>query len=96
MVCCTISMFEIVRQWNRDNIENYTEIYIEVPLEVLEQRNQKNLYSNVRDGFTQDVVGMDLKLELPRNPDIHVLNDGKKSAEEVLETILEQLNLEVN
>lgn len=78
VVCCTISMFEIVRQWNRDNIENYTEIYIEVPLEVLEQRNQKNLYSNVRDGFTQDVVGMDLKLELPRNPDIHVLNDGKK------------------
>ena len=96
MVCCTISMFEIVRQWNRDNIENYTEIYIEVPLEVLEQRNQKNLYSNVRDGFTQDVVGMDLKLELPTNPDIHVLNDGKKSAKEVLESILEQLDFGEN
>lgn len=91
VVCCTISMFESVRRWNRENISNYTEIYIEVPLEVLEMRNQKNLYSAVKDGSAQDVVGMDLQLELPEHPDIHVLNDGTRSPEEVLEEIWGQL-----
>ncbi len=93
VVCCTISMFDSVRRWNRENIKNYTEIYIEVPMEVLEMRNQKNLYSEVKSGSTQDVVGIDLKLELPQNPDIHVVNDGQKSVKEVLGEILDQLNI---
>lgn len=71
VVICTISMFREVREWNRQNIEGYREIYIEVPMEVLQDRNQKNLY---RDG--SDVVGVDLELELPENPDFVVKNDG--------------------
>lgn len=94
VVCCTISMFDCVRQWNRDNIDNYTEIYIEVPMEVLEARNQKNLYSDAKDGAAQDVVGMDLQMQLPKQPDIRVLNDGKRSVGEVLQEVLAQLGLE--
>ena len=47
VVICTISMFHEVREWNRKNIADYKEIYIEVPMEVLEQRNQKNLYKEI-------------------------------------------------
>ena len=43
VICCTISMFDQVRGWNRSNIANYVEVYIEVPVAVLEERNQKNL-----------------------------------------------------
>ena len=28
VVCCTISMFDSVREWNRENIQNYKEIYV--------------------------------------------------------------------
>ena len=82
VVICTISMFRDVREWNRQNIETYREIYIEVPMGVLQQRNQKNLY---RDG--NDVVGVDLELEFPENPDIILKNDGVLPLQEMAEQI---------
>ncbi len=82
VVICTISMFREVREWNRRYIEGYREIYIEVPMEILQSRNQKNLY---RDG--NDVVGVDLKLELPENPDLVVKNDGTMQPQELAEDI---------
>ena len=72
MVLCTISMFRKVRDWNRQNINKYKEIYIEVPMEVLEQRNQKGLYQS-----GSDVAGVDLEAELPGNPDLVLKNDGR-------------------
>ena len=83
VVCCTISMFEQVREWNRSNIRGYVEVYIEVPAAVLEERNQKNLYQGLKTGAAKNVVGMDLELELPKEPDIRLLNDGRKTAEEM-------------
>ncbi|EOS29431.1 hypothetical protein C807_02817 [Lachnospiraceae bacterium 28-4] len=91
VVCCTISMFDQVREWNRRNIENYSEIYIEVPLAVLEERNQKNLYRDVKDGKREDVVGMDLKLQLPENPDIRLVNDGTRTPEEMCQVLIGEL-----
>ena len=79
-------MFHEVREWNRKNIADYKEIYIEVPMEVLEQRNQKNLY---KDG--NNVVGVDLNLELPEHPDIAVVNDGKLSPQEIADKIWDLL-----
>ena len=78
IVICTISMFDEVRNWNRQNIKNYKEIYINVPIEILEERNQKGLYSN-KD---KDIVGVDLKLEFPKKPDVELLNDGTVAPEE--------------
>ncbi len=79
VVICTISMFDYIREWNRGNIVDYKEIYIKVPMEILEQRNQKGLYS----GSGNDVVGVGLKLELPNNPDIELVNDGSLAPDEL-------------
>ncbi len=95
VVCCTISMFDAVREWNRENIKNYTEVYIKVPMEVLEQRNQKNLYDDVKKGIGKNVVGMDLELELPKNPDFVLLNDGTKSPEKMGDGLWRQVCKEV-
>lgn len=86
VVICTISMFHEVRKWNRDNIEKYKEIYIDVPITILQERNQKNLYKN-----GNNVVGLDLGLELPDNPDVIVVNDGKLSPEMITSGILKKL-----
>lgn len=91
VVCCTISMFDEVRKWNRENIEAYTEVYINVPMEILEQRNQKNLYDDVKKGTAENVVGMDLELELPKNPDVVLVNDGAKRPEEMGEELWRQI-----
>lgn len=44
VICCTISMFDEIRNWNRENIGCYREIYVRVSMEVLKKRNQKGLY----------------------------------------------------
>lgn len=93
VVCCTISMFDEVRSWNREHIEEYVEIFLDVPLEVLQRRNQKNLYGDVKAGKVENVVGMDLQLELPENPDIRIINDGSNTPEEVLLRLTAQLGL---
>ena len=43
VVCCSISLYEEVRSWNREHIEHYREIYIRVKRETLLARNQKKL-----------------------------------------------------
>ena len=86
VVICTISMFHEVRKWNKNNIEKYKEIYIDVSIRILQERNQKNLYKN-----GNNVVGLDLWVELPDNPDGLVVNDGKLSPEMITSGILKKL-----
>jgi adenylylsulfate kinase len=76
VVCATISMFHAVRRWNRDNIPNYREIYLSVPLAELQRRDSKGLYQAARTGNTRNVVGVDIRAELPEAPDLTVENHG--------------------
>ena len=48
VVCCTISMFDSVRQWNRENIANYHEIYVEVSDETLQKRDHYGMMEKKR------------------------------------------------
>lgn len=96
VVCCTISMFDEVREWNRKHIGNYKEIYIEVPGSVLEHRNQKGLYQGVLEGRQKNVVGMDLQLQLPKRPDMTLVNDGTKTPEELFQLLRNRLENQNN
>ncbi len=87
VVCCTISMFDEVREWNRNNIENYREIYLKVSDEVLRERNQKGLYETSQN----KLVGFGVKMEEPKNPDMVIVNDGGLSPEEIAQRILNNL-----
>ncbi len=87
VVCCTICMFEDIRKWSRENNKNYQEIYIKAPLDVLKQRNQKGLYKSNAD----ELVGFGIGMEEPMNPDCVLLNDGRKSPQEMLGELLEKI-----
>lgn len=86
VVMCSISMYQDVRDWNRENIDNYIEIYIKVQKETLLKRNQKGLYTGGKN-----VVGVDLPFEEPQNPDIIIQNDGEHSPEEIIEELVKKL-----
>ncbi len=91
VICCTISMFDSVREWNRENICSYMEIYIEVPMDILERRNQKNLYHDVQRGITENVAGVDLDAELPKTSDITLSNDGRKNPDQVCRELINRI-----
>lgn len=82
VVCCSIAMFDSVRQWNREHIENYKEIYVRVKKETLLARNQKGLYSTGKN-----VVGVDLPFDEPKTPDLIIQNDGERTPLELVEEI---------
>jgi adenylylsulfate kinase-like enzyme len=92
-ICATVSMFDSVRQWNADNIKDYFEVYVNVSEEVLQQRDQKNLYSEGAKGTQINVVGFDIAIEEPKNPDLVLCNDGHVTAESLVNQILEKITL---
>ena len=90
VVCCTISMFQSIRKWNREKIKNYCDIYLQVPLSVLKKRNQKSLYSDVEEGKTKNVWGLDIMVEEPKKPDMVIVNDGSYPPELIVKQIIEK------
>jgi len=78
VICCTISMFDSVRAWNRKKIPGYVEVYIKATMETLRRRNQKGLYSS----GAQNVAGVDFQVELPKTPDLILDNNGGKTPQE--------------
>ena len=80
VVLCSISMYSDCRNWAREHIEKYKEIYIKVTRETLYRRDQKGLYSS----GAKNVVGVDLPCEEPESPDIVIENDGQETPEEIV------------
>ena len=91
VICCTISMFDEVRNWNKENIESYVEIYIKVSLDILKDRDQKGLYSRMFKGEENEVAGFQIDIEEPKYPDLILVNDGEWTPKEQLNRILEYL-----
>lgn len=91
VIICTISMFHTVRAWNRENIMQYKEIYIKVPMKILKERDQKGLYSRTSREGDATVSGIDIKFEEPLMPDIVLENTGEKSPVELVERIQSEL-----
>lgn len=84
VIICTIAMFDEVREWNREHIENYVEVFLDVGLDVLKARNRKELYS----GKKGDVAGVDVEIELPKAPDVVIKNVGKNTLDESVQCII--------
>ena len=89
VVCCSISMYEEVRAWNRANLEHYREIYIKVTMETLFRRDQKGLYST----GAKQVVGVDLPWDEPQCPDAVIENDRDEPPELLVDRVEQLLNL---
>jgi len=79
VVCCTIAMFDVLREWNAANISGYTEVYLKVPFSVLKTRNKKGLYSELKE---------EPSFEYPKNPHLTVNGDGTFTPGEIALQIL--------
>ena len=89
VVICTVVMYDEVRQWNRDNIAGYREIYLEVDIDELIKRDQKGLYSKAKANKEDNVCGINLNVELPQHPDITIKNYGDITPDKALEMIID-------
>ncbi|MCR5508189.1 MAG: adenylyl-sulfate kinase [Lachnospiraceae bacterium] len=95
VICCTISMYDSVREWNRKNIPDYFEVYVRVDMDVLVKRDQKGLYSGTSVEDDTRLVGVSLSAEVPKSPDIILDNNGELTPGEQVALILEKLGMEL-
>lgn len=91
VICCTISMFDRIRSWNRENIGNYREIYVRVSMEELIKRNQKGLYSFTMEN--EEVAGIHVNIEEPKNPDMILDNEGNMNILELVDSVIEKFGI---
>ena len=74
VVCCTMSFFDDLRRANRETLSRYFEVFISVPMEVLYERDDKDLYAPALRGEIANVIGVDLPFTPPADPDLVVDN----------------------
>ncbi len=93
VVICVIGMFDECRDWNRENIENYKEIYLYVPMEELIRRDQKQLYSRALRKEISNVMGIDIAFIEPKTPDMLIDNSGIMTPQQVCDEIIRKFNI---
>ncbi len=65
VIIATIAMFNEVYVWNRENLKNYFEVYLKVPLDELYLRDRKKIYQRYKNGILKNVAGLDLPVDEP-------------------------------
>ncbi len=63
VVISVIGLFKELHRWNKENIPNYIEIFIDTPLEELKKRDPKDIYKRFTSGKIKNVAGLDLKVD---------------------------------
>jgi len=92
LVIATISMFHEVHKWNRDNLPNYFEVFLKVPIEELKRRDPKQIYLRYDEGELSDVAGLDLEVDEPKTPDLLFdFNNKKNTVKEMAGIIISKL-----
>ena len=91
VIIATVAMFSAIRDWNRNNLGSYREIYLRVPIQVLIQRDPKEIYSRAQRGEISNVVGIDVPIDEPRTPDLIIDNFGSCTPERAVDRILSEV-----
>lgn len=52
----------------------FVEVYVDVPVEVAEQRDPKGLYKKARAGEIKEFTGISAPYEAPESPEVHIKN----------------------
>ncbi len=82
-----ISPYAETRDYVRNQVTNFIEVFVDAPLEVCADRDVKGLYAKAFAGEIENFTGVSDPYEPPQNPDIHIRTD-QQTVEESLQSIL--------
>ena len=69
-----VGLMDKPRVWNKKNITNYIEVYIKTDVKKIVSLNKKKIYKN-----RKNIVGINIKPQFPKNPNIIINNNFNKS-----------------
>jgi len=92
VVCSILSIFPDLRRSAREIFSCYREVFIDVPLETLIQRDSKQIYSRALSGNLENVVGIDIPFPKPQESDLTISNnDNDHNIDKLVEQIMSVL-----
>ena len=92
VVIAVIGLYDEVSRWNRENIPNFYDVFLDVPISELEARDPKGMYKKFRSGLISDVAGLDLKVDYPSSPWMHIKWDKSMTPEWIKCLILKEIS----
>lgn len=84
VIISTVSLFYDVHKYNRENNEQYYEIFLNVNENILSQRNKKRGL----DTPDKNIVGTHINAEFPKNPSLTLQNNLEEDIPRNIEKIL--------
>ena len=92
VITAVLSIFPEWQAWNRETFSKYHEVFLDVPFEIVQERDVKGLYAAARNGSLGNVVGVDIPFPAPPNADLvlrapEVLESPQSVAQRVLESL---------
>jgi bifunctional enzyme CysN/CysC len=87
-----ISPFRAERELARSRVEDgeFTEVFVDTPLEVAEARDPKGLYAKARAGKLANFTGIESPYEIPEHPEVRI-DTTASSAEQAADQVIAHL-----
>ena len=71
VIIATMALINKVQNKYKKIINNF-DVFLDVPLKELKKRDPKNLYQKFDNKQINNMVGLDIKYDKPKNPDLHI------------------------
>jgi adenylylsulfate kinase-like enzyme len=91
VIISLVGLMQKPRSWNRKYIKKYIEIYIKSEVKKIIQKDRKKIYKK-----NKNVVGVNIKPELPKSPDIIIDNKFNKNLNNLKLELLDKISIIVN
>ncbi len=88
IIFAVVGMYDAPRKWNRLNIKNYVEIYVKSNIKKIIKLKRKKVYRKKNPG---KLIGLDIKPEYPKKPDIIIANSFKISSYELSKKLVKKI-----
>lgn len=87
LIFTVVGMFDQIRSWNKKNIKNYVEIYVKASISKIKKKRTKKIYLKNK----KFIVGVSIKPQFPKKPNIVINNNFKKSIKVLSESLIKKI-----
>ena len=88
VIFTVVGLFNELRKWNKKNIKNYVEVFVKANISKIKKKKRKKIYFNNKSNV---IVGLQIKPEFPKKPNIIINNDFSKSLKKLSDILFKKI-----
>jgi len=94
VIAATISPYRSIRNWCREFLTPFVEVFLDCPIAIAEGRDVKGLYARARAGEITTFTGLDDPYEPPDRPEVYLRTD-RESLDACVEKVINYVTANV-